>query len=76
MSEKKIPDDAVDAAVPPAPSAGDTVPGSAGDITLDKPVGGPAAKPPPSRERLQQARRRVLRTIHLTRRVNGAPLSG
>ena len=38
--------------------------------------GSPAAKPPPSRERLQQARRKWLRTILLTGGVTGAALSG
>ena len=37
---------------------------------------GPAAKPPLSRERLQQARRKWLRTILLTGGVTGAALSG
>lgn len=42
----------------------------------DQPVPPKAAKPPPSKERQRQARRRFLRTVLLTGGVMGAALSG
>ena len=43
---------------------------------MNEPTAPGNAKPPPSRERAQQARRRVLRTILLTGGVMGAAMSG
>ena len=72
MKQNETPEDVPDA-VPPASENGS---GADGGNASAKPPARPGGKPPLSRERLQQARRKWLRTILLTGGVTGAALSG
>ena len=72
MKQNETPGDVPDA-VPPVVENGS----AAGDGNASaKPPARSGGKPPLSRERLQQARRKWLRTILLTGGVTGAALSG